>query len=87
MIETSILINEVARLFENPSHTGWYLHDAYWAGACVFLIHFLWLRLSILHQKNVLFSLTVMTAFWPLTYTISIIHIIRMRLVNSKSSK
>ena len=74
-------------MFVNPSHAGWYLHDIYWAGACVFLAHFLWLRLSFLRQKNVVFSLAIMTALWPLTYTFSILHVVRMRLLNSNKSK
>lgn len=74
-------------MLENPSHAGWYLHDAYWVGACVFLLHFIWLRASILHQKNVVLSLTVMTAFWPLAYTFSIFHVLRMRMLKSKNSK
>jgi hypothetical protein len=74
-------------MLENPSHTGWYLHDAYWLGACMFIVHFIWLRLPLLRHKNVILRLILMTAFWPLTYTISIFYILRMRMLKLKNTK
>lgn len=67
------------RLIANTTHSGWLLHDAYWLGACIFVIHFFWLRPSFLKNKNIIFSLVVMTIFWPLTYIFSIFQIVRMR--------
>jgi hypothetical protein len=66
-------------LFESMTHGGWQFHDAYWIGACVFMAHFIWLSPSFLRRRNILFSLVVMTALWPLTYTFSIYQIMRMR--------
>lgn len=74
-------------MIENPTHAGWYLHDAYWLGACVFLVHFFWLRPSFLNQKNVIGRLVLMTAFWPLTYAFSIIYVLRMRMLKPKNTK
>lgn len=69
------------QLFENSMHAGWTFHDAYWVGACVFIVHFIWLSPSFLQRKNILFSLVLMTAFWPVTYTFSIYQIMRMRML------
>lgn len=69
----------MTQLLETMTHAGWHLHDAYWVGACIFIVHFLWLSPSFLRRKNILFSLVIMTAFWPITYTFSIYHIMRMR--------
>jgi apolipoprotein N-acyltransferase len=69
------------QLFENSTHAGWAFHDVYWMGACIFIAHFIWLSPSFLQRKNILFSLVVMTAFWPLTYTFSIYQIMRMRML------
>jgi apolipoprotein N-acyltransferase len=69
----------MTQLFENMSHLGWQLHDAYWIGACIFITHFLWLSPSFLRKKNIIFSLVVMTAFWPMTYTFSVYQIMRLR--------
>jgi apolipoprotein N-acyltransferase len=66
-------------MVEGMSHSGWQLHDAYWMGACFFMAHFLWLSPSFLRRKNILFSLVVMTAFWPMTYAFSIYQIMRIR--------
>ena len=65
--------------FANMTHAGWQLHDFYWLGACVFILHFIWLSPSTLKRKNVLGSLLVMTIFWPVTYTVSIYQILRLR--------
>lgn len=67
------------QLLVNTTHAGWQIHDLYWLGACIFIAHFFWLKPSFLHRRNILFSLVVMTAFWPLTYTLSIFEILRMR--------
>jgi apolipoprotein N-acyltransferase len=69
----------MTQLLEKTSHAGWQFHDAYWVGACIFIAHFLWLSPSFLQRRKILFSLIVMTAFWPLTYTFSIFQIMRMR--------
>jgi apolipoprotein N-acyltransferase len=73
----------MTQLFENTMHAGWAIHDAYWMGACIFIAHFIWLSPSVLQRRNILFSLVVMTAFWPLTYTFSIYQVIRMRIQKS----
>ena len=67
------------QLLENIHHNDWQLHDAYWVGGCIFIAHFLWLSPSFLRRKNIIFSLVLMTAFWPLTYSFSIFQIMRMR--------
>ncbi|MBL0226508.1 MAG: hypothetical protein IPQ16_13330 [Geobacteraceae bacterium] len=67
------------QLLENTVHANWAIHDLYWVGACIFIAHFIWLSPSFLQRKNVLFSLVVMTAFWPLTYTFSVFQIMRFR--------
>jgi len=69
----------MTQLLENMTHSGWHVHDAYWVGACIFMAHFLWLSPSFLRRKNIIFSLVVMTAFWPMTYTFSIYQILRLR--------
>ena len=74
-------------MFEYPIHKGWYIHDLYWVGACVFVVHFLWVRPSFLSHKNVILSLAIMTAFWPLTYIFSIFQVMRLRIIKSKSTK
>lgn len=61
------------------AHTRWHLHDLYWLGACLFILHFTWLSPSTLKRKNILGSLIIMTLLWPLTYTISIYQIVRFR--------
>lgn len=66
-------------LFENMTHTGWQIHDVYWVGACIFIAHFLWLGPTFLRRKNIIFSLVVMTAFWPITYIFSVYQIMRLR--------
>ncbi len=63
----------------NMIHVTWHLYDVYWLGACIFILHFIWLSPSTLKRKNVLGSLIIMTALWPLTYTFSIYHIMRFR--------
>ena len=70
---------QMIQLLENSVHSGWQLHDAYWLGACFFIAHFLWLNPSFLRRRNIIFSLVAMTAFWPLAYTFSIFHVMRMR--------
>jgi hypothetical protein len=67
-------------LVELYSHTDWYLRDMYWLGACVFMAHFLLLRPAFLYQKNIIIRLILMTALWPLTYSISIFVVMRLRL-------
>jgi hypothetical protein len=67
------------QLLENTIHPGWQIHDAYWVGACIFIAHFLWISPSFLRRRKIVFSLVVMTAFWPLSYTFSIFQIMRMR--------
>jgi apolipoprotein N-acyltransferase len=67
------------QMVQSLAHTGWETHDLYWVGACFFIAHFLWLSPSFLRRKNIIFSLVVMTAFWPLTYTFSIFQIMRIR--------
>lgn len=74
----------MTRMFDNHFQPGWQLHDAYWIGACFFMAHFLWLTPSFLRRRNVVFSLVVMTAFWPLTYLFSIFQIMRMRKLKQK---
>lgn len=69
----------MTQLLVNTTHAGWQLHDAYWVGACIFIAHFLWLKPSFFHRKNIIFSLVVMTALWPLTYVFSIFQVMRMR--------
>jgi hypothetical protein len=69
----------MTQLFENAMYAGWAIHDAYWVGACIFIAHFIWLSPSFLKRKNILLSLVVMTAFWPVTYTFSIFQIMRFR--------
>lgn len=69
----------MTQLIENSVHAGWLLHDAYWIGACIFIVHFFWMRPAFLNSRNIIFSLVIMTAFWPLTYTFSIFQIMRMR--------
>jgi hypothetical protein len=71
---------DMTQLLENSMHAGWAVHDFYWVGACIFIGNFIWLTPSFLKRSNVLFSLVVMTAFWPLTYTFSIYQIIRLRM-------
>ena len=71
------------QLFENTTHAGWAIHDLYWVGACIFIGHFIWLSPSFLKRGNVLFSLVVMTAFWPLTYIFSIFQVVRLRMQKS----
>jgi len=61
------------------NHEGWKLHDLYWLGACIFILHFVWLCPSTLKRKNVIWTLLLMTAFWPVTYTLSILQIYRLR--------
>jgi len=75
----------MTQMFDDNIQVGWQLHDAYWIGACIFIAHFLWLTPSFLQRKNVVFSLVVMTAFWPLTYTFSIFQIMRMRKLKQKT--
>jgi hypothetical protein len=65
--------------FAEMTHSGWKLHDFYWLGALVFIFHFTWLSPSTLRRKNVLPSLVIMTAFWPVTYVVSIFQILRFR--------
>ena len=65
--------------FGNMAHVTWHFQDAYCLGACVFILHFIWLSPSTLKRKNVLGSLLIMTALWPITYTVSIYHIMRFR--------
>jgi hypothetical protein len=69
------------------SHPGWYLHDAYWLGACLFIAHFIWLRTPCMNNKNVIFRLLFMTAFWPVTYAFSTFSILRMRMLKLKNTK
>jgi len=71
--------SRMTQLLEQMTHAGWQFHDAYWVGACIFMAHFLWLSPSFLQRRKILFSLVVMTAFWPLTYSFSIFQILRMR--------
>jgi apolipoprotein N-acyltransferase len=65
--------------FVDVAHTKWHFHDIYCLGACIFIIHFIWLSPSTLKRKNVLTSLIIMTILWPLTYTLSIYQIMRFR--------
>ncbi len=67
------------QLLANMTHAGWELHDFYWLGACFFILNFICLSPSTLRRKNVLGSLLIMTAFWPVTYTVSIYQIMRLR--------
>ncbi|HEX9024049.1 MAG TPA: hypothetical protein VF799_09435 [Geobacteraceae bacterium] len=67
------------QLLANMTHAGWELHDFYWLGACFFILHVIWLSPSILERKNIVGSLLIMTAFWPIAYTLSIYHIIRLK--------
>ena len=69
----------MTQLFDSMTHPGWHLHDVYWIGACFFIAHFLWLSPTLLHRKNIVLSLVVMTAFWPITYAFSIFHVMRLR--------
>jgi hypothetical protein len=73
----------MTQLFENTMHAGWAIHDLYWVGACIFIAHFIWLSPSFLKRKKILFSLVVMTAFWPLTYIFSIFQVVRLRMQKS----
>ena len=75
----------MTRMFDSNVQAGWQLHDAYWIGACIFILHFLWLTPSFLQRRNVVFSLVIMTAFWPLAYTFSIFQIMRMRKQKQKT--
>jgi hypothetical protein len=70
-----------ALMFESLSHQEWYFHDAYWLGACVFIVHLLLLRPAFMHNKNVLFRLILMSVFWPVTYAFCSFHIVRMRML------
>jgi len=70
-------------MIESAIHAGWQTHDMYWIGACIFIAHFLWLSPSFLRRKKIIFSLVIMTAFWPLTYTFSIFQVLRMRRLKS----
>jgi hypothetical protein len=70
-------------LFGNAAHADWRIHDVYWVGACIFIAHFIWLSPAFLRRKKVIFSLIVMTAFWPLTYSFSIFQVVRMRRLKS----
>lgn len=75
----------MTRMFGDSFQAGWQLHDAYWIGACIFMAHFLWLSPSFLQRRNVVFSLVIMTALWPLTYTFSIVQVMRMRKLKQKT--
>jgi hypothetical protein len=88
----SLLINifsyyEEAILFNYLCHQGWYLHDAYWLGACIFIVHLLLLRPAFMHNRNVISRLVIMTTFWPMTYIVFTFCIVRMRILKLKSIK
>ena len=74
----------MTRMFDDNLQAGWQLHDVYWIGACVFIAHFLWLTPSLLRRRNVIYSLVIMTALWPLAYTFSIFQILRMRKLKQR---
>ena len=68
-------------MFERLSHPEWYFHDVYWLGACIFVVHLLLIRPAFMHNKNVLFRLILMSAFWPVTYVFCSFYILRMRML------